>query len=83
MGAVLEQLTTDGWQPASFYSKKQDEALRKYSTFDRALRAVYLTVMHFCFLLDGRQFHVMTVHEPLTVALQADDDTSSVIALYR
>jgi elongation factor P hydroxylase len=83
MGAVLEQLTTDGWQPVSFYSKKLDEAQRKYSTFGRALRAVYLTVMHFCYLLDGRQCRVMTVHEPLTVAPQADDGTFSVIALFR
>ncbi len=83
MGAVHEQLTTDGWQPVSFYSKKLDEAQRKYSTFGRALRAVYLTVLTFCFLLDDRQCRVMTDHEPLTVALHAEDGAFSVIALNR
>ena len=36
-----------------------------YSTYDRELLAIYLSIRHF---LEGRDFHVLTDHKPLTYA---------------
>ena len=60
-----------------FFSKKMKAAETKYSTFDRELLAVYLAIRHFRHFLEGRQFHVLTDHKPLTFALQKRSDRHS------
>jgi len=50
-------------------SKKLDTAQLTYSAFDRELLAAYLSVRHFRYVLDGRKFHIMSDHKPLTQAL--------------
>jgi len=77
VGAVLQQQTRSGMQPLSFFSKKLDSAQQKYSAFDRELLAVYLAVRHFRWALEGRQFHVLTDHKPLTFALHRLGDAWS------
>ena len=42
---------------------------QRYSAFDRELLAVYLAIRNFRHFLEGRQFHVLTDHKPLTYAL--------------
>jgi RNase H-like domain found in reverse transcriptase len=42
----------------------------RYSTFDRELTAVFSALRHFCFMLEGRQFHIMTDHKPLVAAFR-------------
>ena len=44
-----------------------------YSTFDREL---YLA-KHFCHFLEGRRFHVLTDHKPLSIALNTRPDRHS------
>ena len=46
----------------------------KYSTFHRELLAVYLAIKHFCYFIEGHQFHVLTDHKPLIFALQSHSD---------
>jgi hypothetical protein len=41
----------------------------KYSTFDRELLAAFSTIRHFRFLLEGRQFQLLTDHKPLVAAI--------------
>jgi len=41
IGAVLEQLSDNGWQPLGFYSKKLSDPEKKYSAYDRELLAAY------------------------------------------
>jgi hypothetical protein len=41
----------------------------KYSTIDRELLAAFLTIRHFRFLLEGRQFTLMTDHKPLVASM--------------
>ena len=77
VGAVLQQFTEGMWKPISFFSKKMKPAETRYSTFDRELLAVYLTIRHFRHFLEGRQFHVLTDHKPLTFALQTHSDRHS------
>ncbi|MFN9908188.1 MAG: Ty3/Gypsy family RNase HI domain-containing protein, partial [bacterium] len=69
VGGVLQQRCGKGWQPLAFYSKKLSSAEVKYSTFDRELLAAFLTIRHFRFLLEGRQFSLMTDHKPLVASM--------------
>jgi hypothetical protein len=62
-------MTSNGPQPLSFFSAKLSPAERKYSAFDRELLAAYLAVRHFRFLLEAKEFYILTDHKPLTYAL--------------
>ena len=77
VGAVLQQYTRGSWSPISFFSRKLSPAENRYSTFDRELLAVYLAIRHFRHHLEGRQFHVLTDHKPLTYALNSRSDRHS------
>ena len=77
VGAVLQQFVEDSWQPIAFFSKKLKPAERRYSTFDRELLAIYLSVKHFHHFLEGRSFHILTDHKPLTFALNSRPDHHS------
>jgi hypothetical protein len=66
---VLQQLTGRRWQPLAFYSKKLSGAGTRHSTFDRELLAAFSAVRHFRFLLEGRQFRLLTDHKPLVTSL--------------
>lgn len=76
-GAVLHQLVEGHLQPLGFFSRKFDNAQRRYSTYDRELAAVYLAVRHFRHHLEGRTFHVYTDHKPLVYAFQQSLDKAS------
>ena len=58
-------------------SHKLTPAETHYSTFDRELLAVYLETKHFRHFLEGRSFHVLTDHKPLTYALNSHSDCHS------
>ena len=77
VGAVLQQHISDTWKPISFFSRKLTPAETRYSTFDRELLAVYLGIKHFRYFLEGRPFHVLTDHKPLTYALNSRSDHHS------
>jgi hypothetical protein len=75
IGAVLQQRDAcGGWRPLAFFSKKLDAAQLKYSAFDHELLAAYLSVRHFRYLLDGRKFHILSDHKPLTQAMHRISD---------
>ncbi len=77
VGAVLQQQIHGTWHPISFFSRKMTPAETRYSTFDRELLAVYLSIRHFQHFLEGRPFHVLTDHKPLTYALNSRSDRHS------
>ena len=77
VGAVLQQLVNDTWFPIAYFSKKLKPAETRYSTFDRELLAVYLAIKHFRHLVEGREFHVLTDHRPLTFSLNTHHDRHS------
>ena len=77
VGAVLQQHINGTWHPISFFSCKLTPAETRYSTFDRELLAVYLAIKHFRHFLEGRTFHVLTDHKPLTYALHSHSDRHS------
>ena len=53
VGAVLQQQIGGRWQPLSYFSKKFRPAETRYSTFNRELLAVYLSIKHFCLTGGG------------------------------
>eukprot|EP00795_Rhopilema_esculentum_P017777 gene17777-biopygen6616 len=76
-GGVLQQQRQGIWQPISFFSKRLQPSEVKYSTFSRELLAIYLAIRHFRHFLEGRKFHVLTDHKPLTHALASSSDRYS------
>ena len=69
VGAVLQQQVKGNWEPLGFFSKQLRKPETKYSTFDRELLAMYLTVRHFRFFVEGRPFTAFTDHKPLTFCM--------------
>jgi cleavage and polyadenylation specificity factor subunit 1 len=61
----------------AFFSKGLKPAETRYSTFDRELLAIYLAIKHFRYFLEGRNFHILTDHKPLTYALSTRPDRYS------
>lgn len=76
VGSVLQQYHKGMWQPLGFFSKKLSTAEEKYSTLDRELLAIYLSVKHFRYFLEGREFIVYTDHKPLTTAMTSTSERS-------
>ena len=62
VGATLQQEIDGHQQPLGFFSKSLSRAQRNYSTFDRELLAMYLSLKHFRYFLEGRPFHYL--HRP-------------------
>lgn len=77
VGAVLQQEVKGHLTPIAFFSKKLSDPQVRYSTYDRELLAIYLSIKHFSYFLDGRTFEVFTDHRPLTYALRKSTDTQS------
>lgn len=69
IGAVLQQFVSNSWQPISYFSRKLKPSETRYSTFDRELLAIYLSIKHFQHYVDGQIFHILTDHKPLTYSL--------------
>lgn len=65
VGAVLQQYCSNLCQPLAFFSKKLSPAETRYSTFDRELLAMYLSVKHFRYFVEGREFILYTDNKPL------------------
>ncbi len=77
VGAVLQQNINGKWNPISFFSRKITPAETRYSTFDRELLGVYFSIKKFRHFLEGRLFHVLTDHKPLTYALNVRSNRHS------
>lgn len=75
--AVIQQLTPEGWQPLSFFSRKLTSAEVKYSVYDRKLLAGYSSIKYFKHEVEGRIFILFTDHKPLTYAFRQKADKAS------
>ena len=74
IGAVLQQCIDNTWQPIAYFSRKLSPPETRYSTFDRELLAVYAAIKHFRHFVEGRVFHVLTDHKPLTYSMATRAD---------
>ena len=77
VGAVLQQYVEGQWCPLAFFSRALKPAEQRYSTYDRELLAIYLTIRHFRYFLEGRPFHILTDHKPLIYAFSSRLDRHS------
>ena len=68
VGEALQQVVNDEIHPIAFFSQTLTPAETKYSTFDRELLAMYLSVKHFRYFLEGRSFYILSDHKPLCQA---------------
>lgn len=65
---ALHQVVDGIHQPLGFFSRKFSNAESRYSTYDRELTAIYLSVKHFKNIIDGRPVAVLTDHKPIIYA---------------
>lgn len=77
LGAVLQQQYENSWVPLGFFSKKLTECQKRYSTYDRELLAIYSAIKHFNYMLEGREFAILTDHKPLIFAFTKVSDKAS------
>eukprot|EP00731_Ephydatia_muelleri_P009638 Em0005g224a len=67
-----EQCIGDAWHPIAYFSRKLKPAEVRYSAFDKELLAMCLAVKHFRHFVEGRVFHLLNDHKPLTFALASN-----------
>lgn len=77
IGAALHQYINASFKPIAFFSRKLTQTERKYSTYDRELLAIYSSLKHFRFLLEGRTFRILTDHKPLIFMFRIKADKLS------
>ena len=77
IGAVIEQLFNEQWEPLGFFSTKLSPTERRYSTYDRELLAIYKSLRYFRHMAEGRNFVIFTDHKPLIYAFQQSADKAS------
>ncbi|GFX57029.1 transposon Ty3-I Gag-Pol polyprotein [Trichonephila clavipes] len=77
VGSVPQQFENEDWKPIAFYSKKLNDTQRRYSTYDRELLGIYLSVKHFKHLLEGNESTIYTDHKPLTFAIRQKKEKAS------
>jgi transposase InsO family protein len=70
IGAVLQQLVGEHWQPLAFFSRKLSLPQRKYSPYDRELLAIYESIRYFRHWLEASHFTIYTDHKPLCFAFR-------------
>ena len=74
LGAVLEQLGTEGWRPISFASQFLSVAEKKYSTNELEKMAVVWWAEYFKKYILGRPFTVVTDHKALLSILNGKNN---------
>ena len=85
-GAVLEQLIDGCWKPIGFFSKRFHGSEMSYSTYDRELLAMKLSIQHFRHVIEGipgNLFHILTDHKPLTTGRNFEASCSNKTQLDR
>ena len=73
LGAVLEQLNSDGWRPISFASRYLNEAEKNYSTNELEMLAVVWGAEYFRNYVLGRKFLIVTDHKALVSLLNGNN----------
>ena len=78
LGAVLEQLNSDGWRPISFASRYLNEAEKKYSTNELEIPAFVLGAEYFCNYVLGRKFLIVLDHKALVSLLNGNNKKNKI-----
>ncbi|GFV82288.1 retrovirus-related Pol polyprotein from transposon 17.6 [Trichonephila clavipes] len=62
VGGSLMQLCQNNWEPVAFLSVKLSKSQQKWSTYDRELLAIYISVKRIRHMLEGKRLH--NLHRP-------------------
>ena len=79
LGAVLEQLGTEGWRPISFASRFLNATKKKYSTNELEMLAVVWGSEYFRNNIFGRKFTVVTDRKALVSLLNRNNKKNTTI----
>ena len=74
LGAVLEQLGPNGWEPLGFYSAKLEENQIDWPAFDRELLGLFRATRHFRPMLEGHSFTIWTDQQALVPSMKKKSD---------
>ncbi|GFU50473.1 hypothetical protein TNCV_4456081 [Trichonephila clavipes] len=77
VGGSLMQLCQNNWESVAFLSVKLSKSQQKWSTYDRELLAMYISVKRFRHMLEGRDFIIYTDQKPLMYAFMQNPDKCS------
>lgn len=68
VGACLQQLIDDNWQPLAFFSRKLSARQCTWPAYYRELLGVYEAVQHFRHIMEAEHVTIYTDHKPLIYA---------------
>ena len=74
VGAVLEQLGPNGWEPLSFYSMKLDKRQSEWPAYDRELLGLFRATRHFRPMVEGHAFTIFTDQQALVPSMKKKSD---------
>ena len=86
LGAVLEQLGPDGWEPLSYFSarlKTEKPDQRAWPSFDRELLGVFRAIRHFRHMVEGRPFTIYTDQQALVPGLHKKTEAQTARQTYQ
>lgn len=81
VGACLQQLVDNIWQPLAFFSKKMSQKESSWPAYYRELLAIYTAIQHFRHFLEGHSFTIYTDHKPLIYAFKQNREKLPPIQL--
>ncbi|GFT07357.1 transposon Tf2-11 polyprotein [Trichonephila clavipes] len=76
----LMQLCQNNWEHVAFLSVKLSKSQQKWSTYDRELLAMYISVKRFRHMLEGRDFIIYTDQKPLITDVRHINGTRNAVA---
>ena len=72
VGGVLSQQRDGQWKPVAYFSKHLSKTESNYSASEREMLAIVLSVERFKQYVYGREFVILSDHQPLKYLLTAD-----------
>ena len=79
VGGVLAQERDKFWKPAAYFSKRLNKCERNYSTTEKELYAIVLSIEYFRQFLYGSHFEILTDHKPLQYLLTVKEPSAKLI----
>ena len=79
VGGVLAQERNKTWLPVAYFSQRLNKCERNYSTTEKELYAIVLSIEYFRQFLYGTNFIVITDHKPLQYLLSVKEPASRLL----
>jgi hypothetical protein len=73
VGAVLSQEVKNDWRPVAYFSKHLSKQQQNYSTSEKELLAIVLSLEYFKQFVYGRPITILTDHQPLKYLLTVEE----------